>query len=71
MIGSMAAATIAMLGGVGGHAPHGGPIVLPVMDNRIIYVVAIISGATITALLINTLKKITEKPVSVPAGSNS
>jgi len=71
MIGSMAAATIAMLGGVGGHAPHGGPIVLPVVDNRIIYVIAIISGATITALLINTLKKFTEKSVSAPAGNNS
>ncbi|MGC3960728.1 MAG: PTS fructose transporter subunit IIC [Verrucomicrobiota bacterium] len=71
MIGSMTAASIAMLGGVGGHAPHGGPIVLPVVDNRIIYVVAIISGATITALLINTLKKITEKPVSTPAVANS
>src|ERR1019366_5883528 len=32
MLGSMVAATIAMLGGVGNHAPHGGPIVLPVVD---------------------------------------
>lgn len=71
MIGSMVAATIAVLGGVGGHAPHGGPIVLPVVDNRIIYVVAIISGATTTALLVNTLKKITEKPVSAPVAINS
>jgi len=28
MFGSMVASTIAMLGGVGDHAPHGGPIVL-------------------------------------------
>ncbi|MFH1873730.1 MAG: fructose-specific PTS transporter subunit EIIC, partial [Pseudomonadota bacterium] len=35
MIGSSIAAVIAMLGGVGGHAPHGGPIVLPVIDQRI------------------------------------
>jgi fructose-specific PTS system IIC-like component len=27
-------AVIAMPGGVGDHAPHGGPIVLPVVDNR-------------------------------------
>ena len=26
-----------MLGKVGDHAPHGGPIVLPVVDNRLIY----------------------------------
>ena len=29
MLGSMVAAVIAMLGGVGDHAPHGGPIVMP------------------------------------------
>ena len=38
MAGSMLAAVIAMLGGVGDHAPHGGPIVLPVVDNRLAYV---------------------------------
>ena len=59
MIGSMVAATIAMLGKVQDHAPHGGPIVIPVIDNRIIYVIAIISGTIVTALLINTLKKLT------------
>ena len=59
MIGSMVAATIAMLGKVQDHAPHGGPIVMPVIDNRIIYVIAIISGTIVTALLINMLKKLT------------
>src|SRR4029079_11680808 len=34
MAGSMTAAVIAMLGGVGDHAPHGGPIVLPVVAHR-------------------------------------
>lgn len=71
MIGAMAAATIAMLGGVGGHAPHGGPIVLPVVDNRLIYVIAIITGTTITAVLINSLKKLTEKPAAAAAGAIS
>ena len=42
--GSMVASAIAMLGGVGDHAPHGGPIVLPVVDNRLMYVVAIVRG---------------------------
>ena len=30
------------------HAPHGGPIVLPVVDNRIAYVVAIVAGTLVT-----------------------
>ncbi len=67
MFGSMVASTIAMLGGVGDHAPHGGPVVLPVVDHRLMYVVAIVSGATITALTINLVKKLTEKNVSATA----
>lgn len=69
MFGSMVAATIAMLGGVGDHAPHGGPIVLPVVDHRLFYVTAIAAGALITALGINTLKLFTEKPAVAPASS--
>jgi len=61
MFGSMVASTIAMVGGVGDHAPHGGPIVLPVVDGRIMYVVAIVAGAFTTALAINSVKKFTEK----------
>jgi fructose PTS system EIIBC or EIIC component len=61
MFGSMMASTIAMLGGVGDHAPHGGPIVLPVVDGRIMYVIAIIAGALTTAIAINAVKKFTEK----------
>lgn len=61
MFGSMISATIAMLGGVGDHAPHGGPIVLPVVDHRLMYVIAIAVGSTITAITINLVKKSTEK----------
>jgi fructose PTS system EIIBC or EIIC component len=61
MFGSMISATIAMLGGVGDRAPHGGPIVLPVVDHRLMYVLAIVVGSTITAITINLVKKITEK----------
>lgn len=64
MFGSMVAATIAMLGGVGDHAPHGGPIVLPVVDHRLVYVGAIVAGAVATAVVINLLKKFTEKPAA-------
>ena len=63
MFGSMVAAMVAMLGGVGDHAPHGGPIVLPVIDHRLMYVLAIVVGTVLTALTINTLKRLTEKPL--------
>jgi PTS system fructose-specific IIC component len=53
----MIAAVIAMLGGVGGHAPHGGPIVIPVVDHRLVYVLAIAAGSLAVALLINALRK--------------
>jgi fructose-specific phosphotransferase system IIC component len=56
MIGSMVGSVIAMMGRVGDHAPHGGPIVLPVVDHRIAYVIAIVAGTVVTALLIDVLK---------------
>ncbi len=61
VFGSMVAAGIAMLGGVGDHAPHGGPIVLPVVDHRLTYVAAIVVGAVVTAVTINIVKTLTEK----------
>lgn len=69
MAGSIVAAFIAMLGGVGDHAPHGGPIVLPVVDHRWFYVLAIIAGSVVTALVINLLKKTTDKAVVDAAGA--
>jgi len=57
MLGSIIAAVIAMLGGVGDHAPHGGPIVIPVVDNRLAYVLAILAGALAVALLANLLRR--------------
>lgn len=68
MLGSMSAAVIAMLGRVGDHAPHGGPIVLPVVDHRIVYVVAILVGTVVTAVVINGLKRLTRgRAAGVPA----
>jgi PTS system fructose-specific IIC component len=61
MLGSIVAASIAMLGGVGDHAPHGGPIVLPVVDNRLVYVLAIVAGSLVTAVAINAVKTLTER----------
>jgi fructose PTS system EIIBC or EIIC component len=45
-----------MLGKVGDHAPHGGPIVIPVVDHRLAYVLAILTGTIVTAVSINLLK---------------
>jgi fructose-specific phosphotransferase system IIC component len=67
MFGSMVASTIAMLGGVGDHAPHGGPIVLPVVDQKLMFIVAILSGAIVTAVTMNLVKKFTEKPAVAAA----
>ena len=67
MFGSMVASTIAMLGGVGDHAPHGGPIVLPVVDNRIMYIIAIIVGTLATAIAINLVKSIGQRATTPDA----
>ncbi len=56
VIGSAVASVIAMMAGVGDHAPHGGPIVLPVIDGRVAYVAAIVVGTLITAILSILLK---------------
>ena len=58
IIGSMVASVVAMLGGVGDHAPHGGPIVLPVIDHKLAYVVAILAGTLVTALCVIVVKSI-------------
>ena len=58
VLGSMLASVLAMLGGVGDHAPHGGPIVLPVVDHRWAYIVAILAGTLVTALCIIAAKSL-------------
>jgi len=64
MVGSAVAAAIAMIGKVGDPAPHGGPIVLFVVDQRLAYVAAILTGTLVTAACITLLKargkKVTE-----------
>jgi fructose PTS system EIIBC or EIIC component len=67
MLGSMTASIVAMIGGVGDHAPHGGPIVLPVVDHRLMYVVAIVAGSLVTAVSIHAVKRLARKPDAVPA----
>jgi fructose-specific phosphotransferase system IIC component len=62
MAGSAVGSVIAMLAGVGDHAPHGGPIVLPVVDNRIAYVVAIVAGCLTVAFVITALRRVAAAP---------
>jgi PTS system fructose-specific IIC component len=57
MAGSSVGSVVAMLGGVGDHAPHGGPIVLPVVDHRLIFVVAIAAGTATVALLMSLIRR--------------
>ena len=56
MIGSAVGGAIAAFFGCTDHAPHGGLIVLPVVDHRIWYIVAIIVGSLISAALIGMVK---------------
>ena len=64
MLGSMTASAIAMIGKVGDKAPHGGPIVLGVVDNRLMYVIAILAGIAVTAASITLLKQFTNRPAA-------
>lgn len=57
MVGSAIGAMIAGYFKVADHAPHGGPIVLAVIDNRLAYILALVVGVFVTAFLVNTLKK--------------
>ncbi|PEE66399.1 PTS mannose transporter subunit IIABC [Bacillus thuringiensis] len=59
MAGSMTGASIAMIGHVGDRVAHGGPIVavLGAVDNVFMFFVAVIVGSTVTAVLVNVLKK--------------
>ncbi len=63
MAGSMVASVVAMIGGVGDPASHGGPIVLPVVDHKLAYVVAILAGTIVTALCVNVVKSFSRAEV--------
>ena len=56
VLGSIVASVIAMLGGVGDPAPHGGPIVLIGVQQKTMYVIAILVGTAVTALAITVVK---------------
>lgn len=66
MLGSVSAAVTAMQFGVADHAPHGGPIVLGVVDNKLMYVAAILVGVVVTAISVIAVKSIGRRE-GVPA----
>jgi fructose-specific phosphotransferase system IIC component len=41
--------------------------VLPVVDHRLVYVIAILSGSLVTAITITLIKKFTDKPAVAAA----
>jgi fructose PTS system EIIBC or EIIC component len=57
MAGSAVGAALAAIFRVGDHAPHGGLIVFPIIDNKIMFIVSILTGITISVSLVNFLKK--------------
>jgi PTS system fructose-specific IIC component/fructose-specific PTS system IIC-like component len=69
MLGSMAASITAMLAHVGDNAPHGGPIVVFVVENKMMYCVAILIGTVVTAIAVNTIKTMSggKPPAEAPA----
>lgn len=65
--GSAVGSVIAMLGGVGGHVAHGGPIVaiLGAIDNVLIYFIALAVGVTVAILLLGFLKQDLPQEISM------
>lgn len=57
MIGSAVAGGLSMLFGCTLPAPHGGVFVLPVIGNWPLYLVSIVAGTIVTALMLKVLKK--------------
>jgi PTS system fructose-specific IIC component len=57
MVGSAVAGGLSMFFGCTLPAPHGGLFVLPVVGNAGLYIVSILAGTIVTALMVNLLKK--------------
>jgi fructose PTS system EIIBC or EIIC component len=58
MVGSAVAGALSMMFGIGLRAPHGGFFVVPLVENGVLqYVIAILAGSLISAILLGILKK--------------
>ena len=56
MIGASVGAIIGAIGGVKCYVPHGGFVVLPVVEQKLWFIAAIIIGSLVTALMLGLLK---------------
>lgn len=61
IIGSAAAGALSMAFNCTLMAPHGGIFVFPVVGNAMMYVVALVAGTVISAVLLGILKKKVEQ----------
>ncbi|AAX16916.1 fructose-specific PTS transporter subunit EIIC [Borrelia hermsii] len=61
VLGGAVASIIAAFLGVADHAPHGGPIVLPVVDNKLGFIIAIAVGVAVATSLVIFLKSLKVK----------
>jgi fructose PTS system EIIBC or EIIC component len=58
MAGSAVTGALSMMFGIGLRAPHGGFFVVPLVENGVLqYIIAIVAGSIISALLLGFLKK--------------
>ena len=57
IIGNIVGAVVGVIGKVTCPVPHGGFIVLPVVGNKLWFIIAIIVGSLVTAFLLLILKK--------------
>lgn len=64
MVGAAVGNIIPFLLGVLNHAPWGGLIVLPVVEGKLGYILGVVGGSLVTAIMVNLLKKVnTDKEV--------
>ena len=59
--GGAVASIVAAFLGVADHAPHGGPIVLPVVDNKLGFIIAMAAGVAVATILVIFLKSLKSK----------
>lgn len=57
IVGAIVGNIVPFLMGVLNHAPWGGLIVLPVVEGRLGYILGVVAGSLVTAIMVNLLKK--------------
>lgn len=61
MIGASVGAIIGAIGGVKCYVPHGGFVVLPVVEQKLWFIAAILIGSLVTALILGMTKPVLEE----------